>query len=540
MLKSRELHKLWSQLQQSKQPQFLDEIRIDGIRGIHGLKVTFDYPVCVLAGINASGKSTVLFAAACAYKAPGAGSKSYAPSTLFPDYRPKMGERSDVRPECSIEYEYRTPEGRRSMKWSREKDQNQSRKKDQNRNRKKRWNRSYFGRKDANQPERGVYLRTLSNLSNPSEVRSVLQMSQLKQAPSEDKLTAVQIDLAQRMLPFNYKEVVHLSSGNKNLLFATQKDGASYSEFHMAAGERVSLHLAQEIAQVREALILIDEVDTGLHPWAQEILMIQLQRLALRNNLQIIVTSHSDIVLNSVPSNARIFLDRDDSNRIVVSDSYRDVIQDVLYRRSGDVLHLLCEDDSAEAILQGIMDELFPRTKFRRGQLRIGRNTGAQEFPSHAKAFRRFGMLSNFVFILDGDQRNTGVEEKIRNAAKIRSEAEEWDGPIFFLPSDDAPEIWIWNCLERNREAWAAPLGADTTALRDSMEKQNATYDSASDTKGQIAKYKLKNFSESLHKTTADVCRIVAREEARRDDSEIQPLINDLRDFLREWRSRTD
>lgn len=518
MLKIRERHRLWSQLQQSKQPHFLDEIRIGGIRGIHGLKVAFRYPVCVLAGINASGKSTVLFAAACAYRVPGAGPKDYVPSTLFPDYRPKTGERSDERPEGHIEYEYRTPEGRRSMKWSR----------------KKGWNRSYFGRKGASQPERSVYLRTLSNLSNPSEVRSVLQMSHLKKPPSENLLTAVQIDLAQQMLPFNYKEVVRLSSGKKNLLFATQKGGAFYSEFHMAAGERVSLHLAQEIAQVREALILIDEVDTGLHPWAQEILMIQLQRLALRNNLQIVVTSHSGIVLNSVPSNARIFLDRDENNQIVVRDSYRDIIQGVLYGRSGDVLNLLCEDASAEGILQGIMDVLSPDTGFRREQIRIGRNTGAQEFPSHAKAFRRFGMLSNFVFILDGDQKNTGVE------AKIRREAEEWDGPIFFLPGDDAPEVWIWDCLERNREAWAAPLGADRTALRDSMEKQNAAYDSASDTKSQIAKYKLKNFSESLGQTTADVCRTVAREEARRDESEIQPLINDLRDFLREWRSRTD
>ena len=342
------------------------------------------------------------------------------------------------------------------------------------------------------------------------------------------------------MLPFNYKEVVRLSSGKKNLLFATQKGGASYSEFHMAAGERVSLHLAQEIAQVREALILIDEVDTGLHPWAQEILMIQLQRLAIRNNLQIIVTSHSGIVLNSVPSNARIFLDRDENNQIVVRDSYRDIIQGVLYGRSGDVLNLLCEDSSAEGILQGIMDVLSPDTGFRREQIRIGRNTGAQEFPSHAKAFKRFGMLSNFVFILDGDQKNTGVESKIRNAAKIRSEDEEWNGPIFFLPGDAAPEIWIWKCLEHNREDWAAPLGADPTALRDSMEKQNATYDLAKDSDGQIAKYKLKNFSESLHQTTADICRIVAREEARRDESEIQPLINDLRDFLLVWRSRTD
>ena len=66
-------------------PHFLSKIRLSGIRGIDGLQVSLDYPVSVIAGGNASGKSTVLFALACAYKVPGAGPKEYVPSTLFPD-----------------------------------------------------------------------------------------------------------------------------------------------------------------------------------------------------------------------------------------------------------------------------------------------------------------------------------------------------------------------------------------------------------------------------------------------------------------------
>ena len=51
--------------------------------------------VSVIAGGNASGKSTVLFAATCAYKVPGAGVKDFVPSTLFPDYRPRLGGRGE-------------------------------------------------------------------------------------------------------------------------------------------------------------------------------------------------------------------------------------------------------------------------------------------------------------------------------------------------------------------------------------------------------------------------------------------------------------
>ena len=124
-----------------------------------------------------------------------------------------------------------------------------------------------MGRKNASQPERQLYLRTLSNLSNPSEVRNVLNMSRLKSQPEETPLTAAQIEFAHQMLPFRYSEVVDITSGNKNLLFAAQEGGAAYSELHMAAGERAILRLSQEVTQLNGALVLIDEVEAGLHPW---------------------------------------------------------------------------------------------------------------------------------------------------------------------------------------------------------------------------------------------------------------------------------
>ena len=82
---------------------------LDGIRGIEDLRVVFDYPVSVIAGGNATGKSTVLFAAACAYKVPGAGVKDFVPSTLFPDFRPSLGDRQDDRNEVLLRFDYLTP-----------------------------------------------------------------------------------------------------------------------------------------------------------------------------------------------------------------------------------------------------------------------------------------------------------------------------------------------------------------------------------------------------------------------------------------------
>ena len=509
----RRLQELWSQLQGKKPhlPHFLAEIRLQGIRGIHNLKATFDYPVSVVAGGNASGKSTVLFAAACAYRVPGAGVKDFVPSTLFPDYRPKSGRREDHRGEVVLNFEYATPEGHHSMRWRR---------------RAKGWNRSFGGRKNASQPERPVYLRTLSNLSNPSEVRGVLSMSRSAQVPKETALTASQVELAHQMLPFRYSEVVKLSSGSKALLFAAQDGGGAYSELHMSAGERAILRLSQDIAQCKGALILIDELEAGLHPWVQQLLMAQLQQLALRNDLQVIVTTHSPVVLDSVPRNGRIFLERDKTGAVAVRPAYRDIIQNALYGRSGDALNLLCEDKAAEGMVQGVLDVLLPDLEMRTESVHIGRDTGADEFSSHAVAFRKFGQIRSFVFILDGDKRGSRAEEKLSEHAASDS--------VFFLPGR-LPEAWVWKALQQFSAEEAKVLGLSKEELAAKLSQLDALYDSASDSSARIAKTKLRQLGNDLGRTEPELARVVGRLEAGKP-SDIQPLVENLKSALLRWR----
>lgn len=514
------LRKLWDQLR-GKKPHYenyLEEIELTGIRGIDALRVNFNYPVSVIAGENASGKSTVLFAAACAYIVSGAGSRGFMPSTLFPDYRPKYGERKDQKPEITIDFNYSTPEGRLSMRWSRAKG----------------WNRSFFGRKGAKQPERRVYLRTLGNLSNPSEVRSVLSLSRLNAAPREKPLTAAQIDFAHQMLPFRYSEVIDLSNGGrgkKSLLYSAQESGASYSELHMAAGERAILRLSQEIAQLNDALVLIDEIEAGLHPRVQQLLMLQLQQLALRNDLQVIVTTHSPVVIESVPLEGRIFLERDESGHVSVSPPYGDVIQDALYGRSRNVLNFLCEDNAAEGVLQGVFDSLLHKVKIRGESIRIGRNAGAEEFPMHAAAFTKFGGIENFVFVLDGDKRDKKLEKKIQEHSRV-------DASVLFLPGEEAPESWVWKKLNQiDSDEEAGGLGANVESLKRLINEQNSIYDSASDSQSEIIKHKLGGLSTSLKHDVYDLCRFIAYRETEKEDSDIQPLVGEIRDAISRWRT---
>ncbi len=310
---------LWDRLRRRKRRYqgFLNGIDLSGIRGIDQLRVNFTYPVSVIAGDNAGWKSSVLFAAACAYKAPGTGPREFAPSAFFSDHQSKYGERKDQNPQGAIDFSYSTPKGLRSMRWGRN----------------KRWSRSYFCRRGAGQPERRVYFRSLGNFSNPSEARSLQSLPRLNSAPPDMRLTPAQIELVLQMLLFRHSEVIEQPSESerkRRLIRSVQKSAAFYSELHLAVGERAILRLTQEIARLHDALVLIDEIEVGLHPRVLKLLMFQLQQIALRNDLQIILTTHSPVVMESVPLEARIFLERDKLGRVSVYPLYQDVITDAL------------------------------------------------------------------------------------------------------------------------------------------------------------------------------------------------------------------
>ena len=271
-------------------------------------------------------------------------------------------------------------------------------------------------------------------------------------------------------------------------------------------------------------------MEAGPHPWVQQLLLLQLQQLALRNDLQVIVTTHSPAVLDSVPANGRIFLERDEAGCVTVRPAYRDVIQNALYGRSRDTLNLLCEDVVAEGILQGLLDVLLPDERISPVTVRIGRDTGANEFPQHAAAFRKFGQIENFIFVLDGDKVGTDLQARIVQPTPARSPQ------VLFLPGDSAPEVWIWNAMRNAPLACAPELGIDEDNLGQGMNRLDAVYAGAADRPGEIAKEKLRALADTVGRSSEDIGRSVARLEARREESDIQPLMDDLRSALREWR----
>ena len=511
----RELNEVWDALRASmgQRDEALEEVRITNLRGIEDLRVPFDYPVTVLAGPNGSGKSTVLFACACAYRVPGRRSGEFAPSRLFPNFISRQeAVRSDPAPETQLEFHYLYQGNRHSMFWKRGKS----------------WSRSgSFPERQI--PERQVYLRTLANLTSPSEVRSILQLGS-KEVRTEVVGPELLI-FAHRILPWRYSNLDLIrGQSSRDLLFAEiDGDGETrYSEFHMSSGERTIVRISKDISRLENALVLIDEVDTGLHPYTQQQTMLELQRSALRQKLQVIVASHSPVVLDSVPPEGRIFLDRDrDTGHVRREPLYRDIFQKALYGQSQDRLSILCEDEVAEGVIRGVLDVLNVKLGLRHEDVAVGRNTGRDEFRSHVRMLGKFGKLSEFVLVLDGDSRPE--ENRLKTAAGEFGHALQ---PLF-LPGDASPEQWLWDILRTRPDDYADMFGLAIADMR-AMTDRVAYLGEGAVQQRDAAKAAVGVFADDVRRTVPEIARSVARREA--ENNAIPEFLRALEEQISSWR----
>lgn len=503
---------VWEQLR-AKKPQmvqFLESVQIKNLRGIKDLQVNFSYPVTVVAGPNGCGKSTVLFACACAYDVPG--KRDYSPAVLFPNLKAKFApEVSDIQGTPSFEYHFFDNGQRLGMAWRRLKS----------------WSKSFMGRKNGRQPERELYLRTLANLTSPSEVRSILQIG--NQAFNSNDIDADLIAFAHKVLPFKYRGLKLLTLKDKDLLFA-DREGATtpYSEFHMSAGERALLRISKDISRLNNALILIDEIEAGLHPYTQQQVMLELQRLALRNNLQIIVTSHSSVILESVPLEGRIFLERTADN-VTVQPPYRDIFQRAFYGRSQNQLSVLCEDAVAEALIRGVLDRINPDLQLTHDSITVGRDTGKNQFAQHIETLGKFNLLDEFVFVLDGDAKS--VEGQIVKAANDFNRVIK---PLY-LPGDMPPEEWIYRALERQSTHYGNKLSSPN--FSDLLQQLRQQFDGAADKPTSIAKARYATLADSLQRTPEEMARLVGYAES--EAGEMRIFANELKQAIMDWRIKS-
>jgi len=200
------------------------------------------------------------------------------------------------------------------------------------------------------------------------------------------------------------------------------------SGFHQGGGETVMTELLQ-VPFKQTSLVLIDEIESSLHPKPQRRLIRELADQCRQLDIQIILTTHSPYILSELPPEARILIMNEPSGRRIITGVSPEFAMTKMDEKPHPECDLYVEDDRTADLLREILiahrHEIALRCQvITYGAASVGYALGQMV------AERRFSRPA-CVFI-DGDQ-------------------EARPGCIR-LPGDEAPERVIFNALRQ--ENW--------------------------------------------------------------------------------------
>lgn len=259
--------------------KYLRRLVLKRIRGFTDREVTFDFPVTALVGPNGGGKTTVLGAAGLIYR-------DVPPRRFFA----KSGRYDSSMKDWTVEYQLidrqinpRIPVARTASFLQ------------------LKWNRTAV--------EREVLIFGVERTVPATERRDLVKAVGGKfTAFREEELTSVVADNVARILGKSVEGFnrLFIDKSEKVSLYAGQtQKGARYSEFHFGAGEASVIRIVTGIENASEnALILIEEIENGLHPVATQRMVDYLIDVADRKSSQVIFTTHSNDALAPLPSRA--------------------------------------------------------------------------------------------------------------------------------------------------------------------------------------------------------------------------------------------
>lgn len=380
-------------------PQRLEWLEITGIRGWLGERIDLNFPVVALVGENGTGKSTVLQAAAASYRSNSKTKDRYA-SDFFPDtpFEKITG--------ASIRFSYR-----------------------QGQNSNVKTVRKPSGRWRGN-PERPIRPVEYIDLSRIQPVSARVGYIKLLKAGvlegTHSAFTAEKLARLTHIVGKNYVSagISTTSADARRLVPVLEHGGSRYSGFHQGVGEIAATELlAHQFSKY--GLVLIDEIETSLHPRAQRRLIRDLCTVARELEIQIILTTHSPYVLAELPPEARVYIMQGASGKTIVTGVSPDFAMTRMDEEQHPEADVYVEDVRAEKLLNEIIvtaeRELVSRIKvIPFGTASVGNALGIM---ASQKRFPR----PSLVF-LDGDQ--------------------ECSAGCRVLPGSDAPERVIFEGLK--------------------------------------------------------------------------------------------
>jgi energy-coupling factor transporter ATP-binding protein EcfA2 len=404
-----------------------------GLRGIKNISVDFAYPVTFLSGQNGSGKSTILSLAALAFH----GVPGHAPFNCkrwtgegasqlgyytFQDFFYRGPGDPDVSG-VQITWEFSKGKAvsiaKQSDKWMR------------------------YERRPARPVEFLGLTRAVPAIELPALRKQFGVAASMKPKPLGESALAH----LQKVLGKVYPRAEVLNGARGSIRRSGRADG--YTSFNMGTGEDALISLLARLESVPPgSLVIIEELETGLHPAAQRRAATALIEICWERKLQIIGSTHSHHVLDALPRESRLLVIPEGAeHRVVSAPSTRYALSEISEVAQSELL-VLCEDDFAVRLLS----QALPKNIRKRVDVR---SCGAKsELALQARTYLHLAQQARCLILWDGDVSEAEATGYLRQAA-VRIPGASIDSRLSFnmLPGQVAPERWALESAKTHGEA---------------------------------------------------------------------------------------
>jgi predicted ATPase len=334
----RRLERSWQN--ETAWPKRLDWIEIDNIRGWKGQRIKFPFPIVAIAGENGSGKSTIIQACASVYQRyHSEGSVKQKGTKYASDFFPSTFW--DAISGASIRFGY--TEGKTSKESSIRKHT-------------ERWKGS------VERPLRQVEFLDLSRIvpmggrTGYAKIAKSAYVEMSAESFDGTRLARLSGILGHR---YDLAKMALTDVDPDRKIPVLQRTNSAYSGYHQGQGEMTVAELLQADLP-KYGLILIDEIESSLHPRAQRRLVRDLATVCRERELQIILTTHSPYVLEELPKEARIqIFEQDGARQAMIG-----VSPEFALTRMDDIQHPECElyveDEAAKTLVMEMLSQRDP------------------------------------------------------------------------------------------------------------------------------------------------------------------------------------
>jgi len=358
-------------------PKMINNVVIKEIHGLDNHQINFNFPICGIVGENGTCKSTVLKTLAVAYTDK-TREASFLPSKFFPD--------TSWETVSDVKITYQIKQGDEIITKSISKPTS-------------RW------RGLPERPENNVYYFDLNRIQ---PIESLIGSSKfLNKKIEEIKSRDMGVESMEKLSSVMERDY---SSGR----YATTSASDSFevgllklgfgevSQFHQGSGESNMLDFLATIENIPDySLVIIDEIESSLHPKAQRRLIRELLKLTRQKTLQIVISTHSPYVLSELPPESRILLTRTKEGIDVM---YAPSIE-LCLSRIDEGLHteidIVTEDEKSKVLLREIIRKVSPSTIQRSRFLSVGAAENVEKLSQLANEKKIPYHLIGFV---DADQ----------------------------------------------------------------------------------------------------------------------------------------